>query len=118
MDTSKLTAGYWFTTDNASADVVEVDDSRIYSAGAPLAASASIQNKSQGGQDRVEITSFPGGRALAPNQYIEYRLRIHKSNWSNYSQANDFSFAGNYGFSATSHVPVYYDGSLVFGTEP
>jgi hypothetical protein len=45
-------------------------------------------------------------------------LRMHKSDWSNYDQAGDFSFKRDAILSEWDHVGLYKRGELVWGIEP
>jgi endoglucanase len=45
-------------------------------------------------------------------------LRVHKSDWSNYDQAGDFSFKRDAILSEWDHVGLYKGGQLVWGIEP
>jgi endoglucanase len=61
---------------------------------------------------------FTGGE-LAAGSRMEVKIRVHKSDWSNYDQSNDYSFvagAGNYG--PAQRIGVYYKGELISGNEP
>jgi hypothetical protein len=45
-------------------------------------------------------------------------LRVHKSDWSNYDQAGDFSFKRDAILSEWDHVGLYKAGELIWGIEP
>lgn len=47
---------------------------------------------------------------------IQYR--IAKSDWSNFNQLNDHSYNSNTAMSLNDKVTVYYQGQLIYGTEP
>ena len=45
--------------------------------------------------------------------------RFNKADWSNFNQANDYSFdAAATAYGDTARVTVYVNGALVSGTEP
>jgi|GEM_PF-215564 len=48
----------------------------------------------------------------------EIQLRLHDSNWSKLDQNNDHSYLENSQITVNDHITVYYQGQLVFGTEP
>jgi aryl-phospho-beta-D-glucosidase BglC (GH1 family) len=61
---------------------------------------------------------FRGG-VLTTGASIEVKIRVHKSDWSNYDQSNDYSFV----MGASNYIPaqrmgVYYKGKLIGGSEP
>lgn len=67
----------------------------------------------------LEIGFGSGAGSLAPGASIYAAIRIWKSDWSNFTQTNDYSFNS----SATSHVgwpaiPAYINGVLYWGTPP
>jgi mannan endo-1,4-beta-mannosidase len=49
---------------------------------------------------------------------IEFGLGWHKNDWTNFNQANDYSFNAATAFTATTRVTVHRVGVLVHGTEP
>lgn len=54
-----------------------------------------------------------------PGNTIELHIRIAKEDWSNYIQSNDYSFTGNNSdYQNWNQAAVYYNGELIFGTEP
>lgn len=53
---------------------------------------------------------------LSTSGNIQYR--IAKSDWSNFVQANDYSYLPMTSFNENNHLTVYYKGQLIYGTEP
>jgi hypothetical protein len=45
------------------------------------------------------------------------QFRIAKADWSAFNQANDYSYQTG-AMSANNHVCIYYQGNLIYGTEP
>ena len=67
----------------------------------------------------LEISFSSGAGSLAPNTPIEVQGRFAKSDWTNYNQADDYSFnssATNY--TTWNKVTAYLNGKLVWGIEP
>lgn len=67
----------------------------------------------------LEIGFTSGAGSLAVGANIEIQIRFAKSDWSNYTQTNDYSFNS----SASTHVdwanaPGYISGVKQWGTEP
>jgi hypothetical protein len=70
------------------------------------------------GADTYLQISFTGG-TLAAGANMEIKLRVHRSDWSNYNQSNDYSFAaGASSYSPNQQIGVYYKGTLISGREP
>ena len=57
-------------------------------------------------------------RQLKPGATAEFQVGFHKNDWSNFTQANDYSFNAATAFTTTTKVTVYRVGALVYGTEP
>jgi hypothetical protein len=56
---------------------------------------------------------------LNQNATAEFQVQFHKNDWTNYTQANDYSYNGSMtSFATTTKVTVYRVGALVYGTEP
>lgn len=55
---------------------------------------------------------------LNPGATAEFDLGWHKNDWTNFTQANDYSYNGATAFTTTSKVTVYRQGVLVYGMEP
>lgn len=67
----------------------------------------------------VEIGFTAGTGSLAAGQSIEIQARVAKTDWSNYTQSNDYSFNANAtNFVDWQKVAVYDSGVLVWGVEP
>lgn len=69
--------------------------------------------------DRYLEIGFTGTGTLAAGASVEVKSRVWKSDWSNFTQTNDYSFnasATNYADSTT--VTAYISGTLYWGTSP
>lgn len=65
----------------------------------------------------ISFTSQAGN--LAPGASIEVQGRFAKSDWTNYTQADDFSFNPTASYYADfNKIAAYISGKLVFGSEP
>ncbi|HET8840186.1 MAG TPA: cellulose binding domain-containing protein, partial [Ktedonobacteraceae bacterium] len=67
---------------------------------------------------QISFSSSAGSIATNSNSG-EMQLRFNKSDWSNYNQANDYSWNPNQtSYASWSQVTLYLNGQLVWGTEP
>ncbi|WP_010248401.1 cellulose binding domain-containing protein [Acetivibrio cellulolyticus] len=67
----------------------------------------------------LEIGFSSGAGSLAAGASTEIHSRFNKSDWSNYSQTNDYSFNSSAtNFVDWTKVTVYLSGTKVSGTEP
>jgi hypothetical protein len=128
---SELTVRYWYTIDagsttqTANCDYATRDCAQL-SYGAT---SFVTVNPAKTNADRYFEFGFrtgagslaAGGNAssdTSPSTTGEIQLRINKSDFSNYTQTNDYSYNGVTGYTATTKVTVYRNGTLIYGTEP
>ncbi|RCX23688.1 carbohydrate binding protein with CBMX2 domain [Fontibacillus phaseoli] len=67
----------------------------------------------------LEIGFTSSAGTLNPGQSAEIQARFSKTDWSNYNQANDYSFkASSSQFVKNEQVTGYLNGQLVWGIEP
>ncbi|MEK4880673.1 MULTISPECIES: glycosyl hydrolase [Paenibacillus] len=67
----------------------------------------------------LEIGFTSSAGTLNPGQSAEIQTRFSKTDWSNYNQANDYSFkASSSQFINNEQVTGYMNGQLVWGIEP
>lgn len=111
-----VTLRYWYTADSSQAQEVACD---YVTVGCQNVQSKLVKMDTlrKGADTYLEI-SFTGG-TLAAGANLEIKLRIHKSDWSNYNQSTDYSFAAGTGsYSPNQQIGVYYKGRLISGREP
>lgn len=68
----------------------------------------------------LELSFSAGAGSLAPGaQTGDIQLRIAKSDWSNFNEANDYSFdPTKTGYADWNKVTLYVNGTLAWGIEP
>jgi subtilisin family serine protease len=112
---------YWYTADGTQAERAVVDWAGLMPQGATITphVQMAIVPVAQGSQDRYLRVRF-GAQAgsLAQQQSVQVQSRLHKLDWSEYTQGNDHSFTGAAGFVEWDRITVYVDGALVWGVEP
>lgn len=116
---SSLTIRYWFTADGTQAqqfwcDYAVVGCSNLTGTFVPLASPTSTADT------YLQVGFSSGAGSLAANGNTgDLQTRFNKSDWSNYNQANDYSWNQNQtSYAAWSQVTLYLNGQLVYGTEP
>ena len=115
---SNITVRYWYTEDGTQAqnfycDYASVGASNVtgtFVAMSPTYATA---------DHYLQIGFTSGAGSLAAGSSLQIQSRAAKSDWSNYTQTNDYSFNS----SATTYVDWtcvtgYSSGTLIWGTEP
>jgi endoglucanase len=111
-----ITLRYWYTADSSQPQEIDCDYATVDC--------ANVQRKLvQMGSPRPTTDTylevgFTGG-TLAAGATIEIKLRIHRTDWSDYDQSNDYSFVADAAsYSPAQRIGLYYQGSLLSGSEP
>ncbi|MNJ52236.1 Exoglucanase-2 precursor [compost metagenome] len=68
----------------------------------------------------LEVSFGSGAGSLAPGADSgEIQARVNKADWSNYNEADDYSYSGSQiNFADWNKVTLFYSGNLVWGIEP
>jgi chondroitin AC lyase len=115
VDYNDLTVRYWFSPEDASSlnywiDYAAMGNGKINGAFVP--ASNGID-----GYFELKFNASAGSLyPLSNSGNIQYR--IAKSNWANFNESNDYSYLPKAAFAENSRMAIYYQGQLVYGTEP
>ncbi len=112
---------YWFNCDCTTQSLqVWVDWAGLLPAGTSVTGDVvtSVVPTSLGGQTDYISYKFTGNLVLQPGQMIEIQSRFNKSDWSNMTQSNDWSFAPNTSYTNAPQVTGYLGGALVWGEQP
>lgn len=121
INLANLNAKYWYTCEGTASEITNVDWAGVLPSGRYIGPSTlmNIATINQGGQNRVCTISFNSGAGtLQPGETVEVKTRIHKNDWSNYTQTNDYSFGAYSNYVNWLKITVYYQGSKISGTEP
>jgi mannan endo-1,4-beta-mannosidase len=115
---SDVTIRYYYTKDGNQAQSFWCDWSHVGSSN--ITGTFVTMEKPQTNADcylEIGFTSAAGN--LAANQSIEIQTRIAKADWTNYNQANDYSFAADAdSYAAWDKITTYISGVLSSGIEP
>jgi endoglucanase len=116
---SSLTIRYWFTEDGSAAEQFWVDWA-VIGQGNVSGAFYSLANPVQTADTYLQISFSSGAGSLAAGANTgDIQTRFNKSDWSNYNQANDYSWNQNQtSYAPWNQVTLYENGQLVWGTEP
>ena len=105
---------YWFQDNSSQAFSFHCDWARL--------GCGSIQgdfNAAVGGEQYLSL-HFPASAGMLPpgGDTGEIKIRFNRADWSIFDQANHYSFAPQTEYTDWQKVTVYFDGQLVWGTEP
>lgn len=108
VELSDLTLRYWVTPEDNKAQQFHCDYAVV--------GCSNVKGSME--SNYMEIT-FTGGTVGANGQTGEIQTRANKTDWSNYNEANDYSYDGTKtSFADWDMVTLYYKGTLVWGVEP
>jgi glucuronoarabinoxylan endo-1,4-beta-xylanase len=115
---SNVKIRYWYTEDGTQAQSFWCDYSPV-GGGNVTGTFVKLGTAKTGADTYVEVGFTSGAGNLAAGASTQIQCRCAKSDWSNYTQSNDYSFNS----SASSYVDWtkvtgYVSGALTWGTEP
>ncbi|WP_407669725.1 cellulose binding domain-containing protein [Paenibacillus kobensis] len=119
VDLSTVKLRYYFTKDNDTAfssfcDWAQVGCDNIQASFVPMSKQTSSADT------YLEISFKPSVGSVAPGANSgPIQARFSKTDWSNFNEANDYSFDGaTINFANAANVTLYVSGTLVWGVEP
>lgn len=119
---SALGTNYWYTCEGTGQyETAAIDYAGILPSGRNITSTVSkyIQSINQGGQNRCCQISFKTcPDSLQPGESVECKYRVYKSDWSDYTQTNDYSFGTQSSYIDWTKMTAYLNDSLVWGVEP
>ncbi|AKH83873.1 glycosyl hydrolase family 5 [Streptomyces sp. CNQ-509] len=108
---------YWFSGDSGATSFSTWCDWAVVGCGS-VTHGVSASGSSAPGADRYLEVGFGSG-TLAPGASTgEIQVRLAKSDWSAFNEADDYSRATNTGYADNPRVGVYSSGTLTWGTAP
>jgi hypothetical protein len=121
LSLNNVTVRYWFNCDCTNqTEQAWVDWAGLMPTGTTATGNVhvSVSATTLGGQTNYVLYTFTGNMVLQPGQAIQVQSRFNKSDWSNMTQSNDWSFAANTSFVDDAQVSGYLSGTRVWGQEP
>ncbi|MFG2626475.1 cellulose binding domain-containing protein [Streptomyces sp. NPDC048473] len=117
VDLSDVTVRYWFSGESGATAYGTACDYAVLGCGT---VTHRVQPSSAAGPgvDHYLEVGFSSGTLAAGASTGEIQLRLNKTDWSNFNEADDYSRTTAASFTDAPKVAVYADGDLVWGTAP
>jgi cellulose 1,4-beta-cellobiosidase len=116
LDLSTVTVRYYFTRDAGASTFTYSCDYAAIGCGNVHGTFVTMASPKATADTYLQL-SFTGSLAAGANSG-DLQNRFNKTDWSNFNEANDYSYATNTAYAASSTVTVYVNGTLVSGVEP
>jgi len=115
---SEMTLRYYYTIDTAQAQTAFIDYAAVGNTNVSLAFVAVSPAKTNADfYVQVSFAAAAGSLAAGANT-SNIQARWNKNDFSNYNEANDYSYTNSLTFMTVTKVTAYRLGVLVYGTEP
>lgn len=120
IDLSKLTIRYYYTKEGTSEEEFLCDSAAVQQNKAPwytsyvsdVSGSTKAMSTPAANADSYIEIGFTTDDAFTAGATLLVNTRLHKKDWSVYDQLNDYSYNN------AANITLYYDGALIYGTEP
>jgi len=118
INLSDVKLRYYFTVDGDKEQTFWCDWSPVGSSNV-TGTFVKMSPTAKGADQYLEISFSSGAGTLAANTSIEVQGRFAKADWTNYNQADDYSFNSSASsFTSWDKVTAYISGARVWGVEP
>ncbi|QFZ21835.1 glycoside hydrolase family 9 protein [Saccharothrix syringae] len=117
VDRSTATLRYWFTGDTANANYQVFCDWAVVGCANVRATVVKLPTARPGADSYLQV-SFTAGTLAAGASTGDIQLRVAKSDWSTFNQADDHSYRVSATLTDFDRVTAYSGGTLVWGAEP
>lgn len=109
---------YWFTKETAASLNYWIDYAKLGAANV-IGQFVTVNPAVTGADTYLELGVNPAAGTFYPSGSTgNIQYRIAKSDWSVFNHANDYSYKPVGSFTENVHIGVYYQGTLIYGTEP
>ncbi|MEE4492595.1 glycoside hydrolase family 6 protein [Streptomyces sp. BE230] len=116
VDLSTVKLRYWFTPEAGASTFGTSCDWAVIGCG-NLTHSVKTNGSVAGASHYLEV-SFGSGTLAAGASTGEIQMRLNKSDWSNFDEADDYSRSTSTSYADASKVGLYVTGALAWGTAP
>jgi len=117
INLSTVKLRYYYTLEGATSQAFQCNYSTVGSANV-TGSFYSLGQTSANADSYLEIGFTGAANTLAPGNSIDVQTQFNKSNWTNYTQTNDYSFTSSTNYVVWNKVTAYINNTLVWGIEP
>lgn len=117
VDLRRVTIRYWFTKDTTNQQLLGFCDSAQIGCDNIALSFVPVVPARPKADTYIDVT-FTGGVIPAEGTTGGIQIRVHKADYSNFDETNDYSWGTNTAFELNPRITAYLDGQLVWGTPP
>ncbi|MFJ2914646.1 glycoside hydrolase family 6 protein [Streptomyces sp. NPDC087228] len=117
VDLSTVEVRYWFTPEAGASTFSTACDYAVIGCSDVTHGVSSTGGSATGASHYLEV-GFGSGSLAAGASTGEIQLRLNRTDWSNFDEADDYSHATNTAYADASKIAVYVGGILSWGTAP
>jgi endoglucanase len=116
---STITVRYWFTKDAGASTFSTWCDYALIGCGNITTRVVALSPARTGADSYLEIGYASGAGSLAAGASTgDGQFRFNKTDWSNFTEAGDYSYGTGTSLADSTKVTVYQNGTLIWGVEP
>ncbi|MGW3716884.1 glycoside hydrolase family 6 protein [Streptomyces sp. NPDC005133] len=117
VNLSTVKVRYWFTPEAGASTFGTACDYAALGCGSVTTGVTASGSSAAGASHYLEV-GFGSGTLAAGASTGEIQLRLNKSDWSNFNEADDYSRTTNTAYADASKIGVYVGSTLTWGTAP
>ena len=114
---TRVTLRYWFTSEGTTPTYSTWCDYAQLGCSAVSSRVVRLSTPRPGANAYLEV-SFTGGTLAPTTSSGEIQSRLNKTDWSSFTQTDDYSFGSAATYTDAPKVTAYLDGAQVWGSEP